>query len=126
MGSMGSVGSGSVGRRVGGGRMGSFSTRSNSKSSMQPTLSQDRNNYIVKLVIAGLDTGELKASIDNNILTLFGIQKEEIERKSQYGSSYISSSSSFQNSFSLPGPIKRDGVKIQYENDILILTIPKA
>lgn len=117
---------GSMGRRGGVGRMGRFPTRSNSRGSMKPTLSQDRNNYIVKLTIEGLDTAELKASIDNNILTLFGVQKEETKQKSQYGSSFTSSSSSFQNSFSLPGPIKRDGVKVQYENDILIVTIPKA
>ena len=117
---------GSMGRRGGVTRMGSFPTRGNSRSSMKHTLSQNSDNYIVKLKIAGLDTAELKASIDNNIITLFGVQKEESRQSSQYGSSYSSSSSSFQNSFSLPGPIKRDGVKVQYENDLLTLTIPKA
>ena len=73
-----------------------------------------------------MDPKEVKASVDNNILTLSGVQKEEIENKSQYGTSYNSSYSSFQNSFSLPGPIKSKGLKMEYNNNTLSVIIPKA
>jgi HSP20 family protein len=91
-----------------------------------PTLTQNGNNFIVKLTISGLDKSEINAQVNNNILTLSGVQKEETENNSQYGRSYSSSSRSFQNSFSLPGPIKSDGMKVDYENNILTVTVPKA
>lgn len=91
-----------------------------------PSLSEDNNNFVVKLTIPGLDESNVSASVRNNILTLSGTQTEENEDKSQYGTSYSRSTSSFQNSFSLPGPIKGKGLKVNYDNDILTVVIPKA
>lgn len=53
------------------------STSTLPRKSLNPTLTQDNSNYIIKLTIPGLDQSELKASIDNNILTLFGVQKDK-------------------------------------------------
>ena len=102
------------------------SARGLSMKSAVPTLTQDSRNYIVKLTVPGLDRSAINAEVSDNILTLSGIQKEETEENSQYGRSYSSSSSSFRNSFSLPGPIKSDGMKVNYENSILTVTVPKA
>ena len=91
-----------------------------------PRLTEDNNNFVVKLTIPGLDKSNVNASIRNNILTLSGTQTEETEDRSQFGTSYSMSSSSFQNSFSLPGPIKEKGLSLSYENDTLTVVIPKA
>lgn len=91
-----------------------------------PTLKDEGSNYVVKLTIPGLDKSEINAEVNNNILTLSGVQKEETEDNSQYGRSYSSSSSSFRNSFSLPGPIKSEGMKVDYNNNILTVIVPKA
>ena len=97
-----------------------------SMKAVAPTLSQQGDNYVVKLTIPGLDKSEINAEVRNNILTLSGVQKEEVENNSQYGRTYSSSSSSFQNSFSLPGPIKSDGLKVDYQGNTLTVTVPKA
>lgn len=91
-----------------------------------PRLSEQGNNYVVKLTIPGLDESQVNARIRNNILTLSGAQTKEEKNKGQYGASYSRSTSSFQNSFSLPGPIKDKGLKLSYENDTLTVIIPKA
>ena len=93
----------------------------------RPTLSVDKeNNYIVKLQIPGLDKSDVKATVSGNILTVSGVKKEEKSNSGQGIQSYISSSSSFQNSFALPGPAKAQGLKMDYQGDTLTIKIPKA
>ena len=86
----------------------------------------DGKNYIVELKVPGLDKSELKAKINGNILTVSGVQKEEINNNSQYGSSYSSSYSSFQNSFSLPGKVDSKNVTMDYKDGVLKVILPKV
>lgn len=102
------------------------SARGLSMRDVAPTLREEGPNYVVKLTIPGLDKSEVNAEVNDNILTLSGVQKEETEDNSQNGRSYSSSYSSFRNSFSLPGPIKSEGMKVDYTNNILTVTVPKA
>ena len=92
-----------------------------------PSLSVDKDkNYVVQLQIPGLDKAEVKATVSGNILTVSGVQREEQSNSGQGMQSYISSSSSFQNSFALPGPAKAQGLKLDYQGDTLTIRIPKA
>jgi HSP20 family molecular chaperone IbpA len=98
-----------------------------SRSNSTPTVSLDKDrNYIVQLQIPGLDKSEIKAEVNGNILTVSGVQREEQSSSGKGGQSYVSSFSSFQNSFSLPGPAKSEGVKMDYKGDMLTIKIPKA
>ena len=67
-----------------------------------------------------------QATVLGNILTVSGTQKEERTNSGQGGQSYISSCSSFQNSFSLPSPGKYQGVTLHYNGDTLTIKIPRA
>jgi len=97
-----------------------------SRKPVGSSLSEKGNNFVVKLTMPGLDKSHINAEVNSNILTLSGVQKNEVEEKSKYGRSYSSSYSSFRNSFSLPGPIKSEGMKIYYKNNILTVIVPKA
>ena len=103
----------------------SFGQRVNHDSA--PSVSVDKDqNYIVKLKIPGLDKSEVKADVTGNILTVSGVRKEEQTVSNNGGNSYMSSYSSFQNSFSLPGPAKSDGLKMNYDGDTLTIRVPRA
>ena len=103
----------------------SFGQRGNYSSGPSVTVDKDQN-YIVKLKIPGLDKSEVKADVTGNILTVSGVKKEEQTVSRNGGNSYMSSYSSFQNSFSLPGPAKSDGLKMNYEGDTLTIRVPRA
>ncbi len=95
--------------------------------SKPPVISIDKNqNYVVQLEIPGLDKDEIQARVSGNILTVSGVQKEESTNSGQGSYSYISSSSSFQNSFALPGAAKSEGIKLHYDGDTLTIRIPQA
>ncbi len=94
---------------------------------MSPAISVDKdNNYVVTLNIPDLDTSEINAQINGNMLTVAGVQREEYNTSVSGGSSYVSSYSSFENSFSLPGPAKAEGMKIYYKDNTLTVKIPQA
>jgi HSP20 family molecular chaperone IbpA len=105
--------------------MRSFSFSSPGMDMPRITLDKE-NNYVVTLKIPGLDKSQIKAEVNGNLLSVSGVQKEEKRYSGRGTSSYISSYSSFQNTFPLPGPAKSTGLQIDYRNNILTIKVPKA
>ena len=98
----------------------------NSSGGVTPTVSTDKKgDYIVTLHIPDLDKSQVNAQVTNDILTVSGVQKQEKSRNGRGGRSYFSSYSSFQNSFTLPGPAKSTGIKLDYKGDTLTVKIPR-
>lgn len=94
---------------------------------VSPKIATENNNYVVSLNIPGLDKSNIKTQVNGNMLTIAGTQKEEV--KNSHGNNFISSSTSykqFQTSFNLPGRVKQDGMKVDYDKDVLTITIPRA
>ncbi len=82
--------------------------------------------FVVKASLPGIKPEDLEITYNNNVLTIKGDVKEEKEvedaryhlRERRFGS--------FTRSFSLPTPVKADSIKADYEQGVLILTLPKA
>jgi len=91
-----------------------------------PEIKDDGKNYILELKLPGLDKSAIKAEVNGNVLTLSATQKEEIRNSGQYGSSFSSSYSTFQNSFSLPGKVDSGKIKFNYKDDVLKVFLPKV
>ena len=89
-------------------------------------LSADKKCYIVTMKIPGLDKSEINARLDGDMLTISGVKREKSTFSGRGGSSSMTSYSSFQNSFLLPGHGNPDKMKIDYKNDILTVKIPKT
>jgi|GEM_PF-3484673 len=90
-------------------------------------ITEDKDNYVVKMKIPGLDKSEIKTEVNGDMLTVTGTQKEELQNK--VGNRIVSKShneQSFQTSFGLPRQVKTEDVKVEYEKDILTIRIPKA
>ena len=99
---------------------------SNQFAAHSPSITQNGGEYIVKLRIPGIDKSEVKAKVQGNMLTISGTKRLENNKQGKNGRSYMSSYSSFQNSFALPGPVKADKMKMDYDNDTLTIRIPKT
>jgi HSP20 family protein len=95
-------------------------------SMSSPSITEKNGKYIVKLKIPGMDKSEVKAKIQGNMLTISGMKRMESDNQGKNGRSFVSSYSSFQNSFSLPGPVKADKMKMEYDKDTLTIKVPKA
>ena len=90
-------------------------------------ISEKNGKYIVKMKIPGLDKSEIKTEVNGAMLTISGVQKEEVTNT--VGGQIVSrgyNQSQFHNSMSLPGPVKSDDIKVNYNKDELTITIPKA
>jgi HSP20 family protein len=83
------------------------------------------HNYCIELAAPGFDRKDFQIELEDNILTISSVKKDEKEEK---GSDYTRreySFSSFSRSFQLPDNTKDDNVDAHYEDGILKVTVPK-
>jgi HSP20 family protein len=90
-------------------------------------ISEDNDNIFVDVEAPGMKKEDFKISLQDNILTISGEKKKEIEDKKEknfyrtercYGS--------FQRSFTLPAEIDRDKTDAKFENGILRINLAKS
>ncbi len=100
--------------------------RSGGMRMTSPVVKSEKDNYVVQLNMPGLDKSNVKAKVNGNMLTISGVQTRENRKSNQGGNYYSSSSSHFQTSLALPGPVKTDRMKVDYNNNVLKVILPKA
>ncbi len=91
-----------------------------------PVVRSEKDNYVVQLNMPGLDKSNVQTRVNGNMLTISGVQTKENRSSAQGGNYYSSSSSHFQTSLTLPGPVKTDRMKVDYSNNVLKVILPKA
>jgi HSP20 family protein len=90
-------------------------------------ISEDENNIYVEAELPGIKKDDLKISIQDNILTISGEKKSEVEDKKD--KSYYRSErcyGSFQRSFTLPSEVNRDKTEAKFEDGILKVNLKKS
>jgi HSP20 family protein len=94
----------------------------------EPAIADEGEHYLVTLDLPGADESSLDIRLENDVLSISG-QREEINERLDADGNLVSksqSTSSFQQSFSLPGPTDVAGLRSDYQNGILTITVPKA
>lgn len=89
-------------------------------------ISEDRDNFYIKIEMPGIKKEDVKISVENNVLSINGIKKQEkkteetnlITNEIYYGE--------FSRSFNLSNDIKVDGINAEYQEGILNITLPKV
>lgn len=89
-------------------------------------ISEDRDNFYIKMEIPGMTKEDVKISIENNVLTVNGVKKQErkteetnlITNEIYYGE--------FSRSFNITNDIKVDAIDAEYKDGILNITLPKV
>jgi HSP20 family protein len=94
----------------------------------QVTLKDQGDNYLVKVNIPGVNENNIDINLNGRLLSLSSqtqgteqltSDQGKVTQKDQYVSTY-------QQAFTLPGPVKASGMKTQFQNNSLTITIPKA
>jgi len=88
-------------------------------------ISEQENEYIVKMELPGVAKEDVKISLESNILTIKGEKKQEKEEKNKNLHRIERSYGSFQRSFTLPTTVKSDKIDAFFKDGVLTVSLPK-
>lgn len=91
---------------------------------------QNDNNYKVKVQLPGVKKDDIKVEIDNDFMTITAEIQEEREEKREEEKNERYHTSEFrygkyQRTISFDQPIKVDDAKADYQDGMLVITVPK-
>jgi HSP20 family protein len=87
---------------------------------------EEKDRYIVKAEVPGVEKDDVHVSVTDNVLLIRGETKKEESAREQdyyYSERYVGS---FSRSIPLPSTVKADQIKATFKNGVLTLEIPKA
>lgn len=100
----------------------------NPVSAAQITLEQQPDSYIVRAVIPGAREGDIKVDLEGRVLSIAS-QSRSSDRQTAKDGSVVHEetySGAFEEAFTLPGPVVDAGMKSDFRDGVLTLTIPRA
>ena len=93
-------------------------------------LKEKKDRYIVKMDIPGADLSSLSVNLDGEQLSIAVKSERQSEDQPASGKQNFQRrerfSGTFQRSITLPGPVDNAGMKSDYKDGVLTITIPKA
>ncbi len=87
---------------------------------------QTENEVIVKAALPGVKAEETQISVADGVLTIKGEVKQESETKEKAYHIREQRWGSFERVLALPTDVVADKAKAEFENGVLIVTLPKA
>lgn len=82
--------------------------------------------YVMKAEIPGVSKDDVKITLKENLLTIFGEKKREKEEKEKNYYRSERSYGSFQRTFTLPSSVRSEKVEASFRDGVLTIEIPKA
>lgn len=89
-------------------------------------ITEQENEYLVKVELPGVNKDGVKIMLESNILTIRGEKKQDQDTKSDGYHRVERSYGSFERSFRLPSTVRADKIDAVYKDGILTVTLPKA
>jgi len=92
------------------------------------TLQDEGGNYVVKATVPGASENDINVNLNGRLLSISSNTNGGEQDKSDNGQviQQESFASSFQEAFTLPGPVNAAKMQTQFKDGVLTLTIPKA
>jgi len=92
------------------------------------TLKDDGKAYVVKAQIPGAKEDEINVNLDGRLLSISSQTQGSEEHSDGQGKpmEQAAFASTFQQAFTLPGPVNAGGMHSRYQDGVLTVTIPKA
>ena len=87
---------------------------------------ETEKEYIVKAELPGLSKDDIKISLRDNSITIYGERKKEKEEKGKTYHRVEMVYGKFSRTIELPEEIVPDKAKAEYKNGILTVTLPKS
>lgn len=94
----------------------------------QLTLEEQGDNYVVKAQIPGAKVDDIDVNLDGRLVSISSETRSDQKQTADDGKLIEQQvyASSFERALTLPGPVKATGMKTQFDNGVLTITIPKA
>jgi len=86
---------------------------------------ETEHDMVLKAELPDMDEKDIDVRVEKNTLTLAGERKYEKEFNEGNALRTERYYGTFSRSFTLPNIIKQDGVKAEYKNGVLTITLPK-
>lgn len=89
-------------------------------------LSETTEGYLVEAALPGLKPEDVEVTVENNVLTIKGETRQEVDDKQRNFHRIERRFGSFQRTIGLPTTVKADAIQASLTNGVLRLEIPKA
>jgi len=89
-------------------------------------LSETADGYLVEAALPGLKPEDVEITVENNVLTIKGETRQEVDDKQRNFHRVERRFGAFQRTIGLPTTVKADAIKADLTNGVLRLEIPKA
>jgi HSP20 family protein len=89
-------------------------------------ISENKNNFILKMDLPGISKNDLKISYSDGQLNISGERKQEKEDKDSKYHRLERSYGKYFRSFTLPAIIQEDRIDAEFKDGQLTITVPKA
>jgi HSP20 family protein len=86
---------------------------------------ESESDYSIELSVPGFEKSDIAIDVNDNTLIIKGEVKKEDEKTTTNYTRKEFSTHSFERHFNLPEGVSVDGIKAEYVNGILKLSIPK-
>ena len=89
-------------------------------------ISEDKDNFVLKLDLPGVSKDDVKISFTDGILNISGERKQEKDSKDAKFHRMERAYGKYFRSFTLPNKIREDKIDAEFKDGQLIITVPKA
>jgi len=89
-------------------------------------LSENKDTFVVKAEIPGIDSKDISVSLENQMLTIKGEKTHEKEEKDEQYYRMERSYGAFARTVRLPAAVDASKVTAAFKNGVLTVTMPKA
>jgi len=102
-----------------------LATRDVFKSMPAVNISETNDAYLLELASPGMRKEDFRIEVENGVMTISSERKMEDKTEDSRFTRREFSYSTFSRTFTLPEHVAMDGISAQYEQGILMITIPK-
>lgn len=89
-------------------------------------VSESDTNLLVRAELPGMTEEDIELNLQDNVLTLKGEKKQELDKQKENFHRVERSYGSFSRSFTLPSMVKLDQVTATFKEGILEISLPKS
>src|SRR3712207_4417666 len=89
-------------------------------------VSEDENSLRITMELPGVDPNDVRLSLENNILTIRGEKKQQLEDSNERVHRFERTYGMFERTFVLPNTVDSERIDARFENGVLVVSIPKA
>jgi HSP20 family protein len=87
---------------------------------------EDTDGIQISMELPGVDPDQVRLSLENNILTVRGEKKQQVEAGNERVHRFERTYGRFERAFVLPNTVDPEQVEARYEHGVLFVTVPKA